>query len=127
MFKIIEMSFVIPRDQSVSELSSFSNNGIKLTSRKTISGEDISLPIFGYSSLKYEVLVNNKPVSYEIKDGYIALRGKTLIKKGQNVKVIFKNPSLYNWSLVVSLGTFIIATIFLLVRRLKQNDFVREV
>ena len=103
------------------------NNGIKLTSRKTISGEDISLPIFGYSSLKYEVLVNNKPVSYEIKDGYIALRGKTLIKKGQNVKVIFKNPSLYNWSLVVSLGTFIIATIFLLVRRLKQNDFVREV
>ena len=30
MFKIIEMSFVIPRDQSVSELSSFSYSYLKI-------------------------------------------------------------------------------------------------
>ena len=50
MFKIIEMSFVIPRDQSVSELSSFSYPQETCFKFGIIDSQENLRPLFEFSS-----------------------------------------------------------------------------
>lgn len=89
------------------------NNGIKITLEDPIEGK-ISLPIYGYRSINYEVKINGKSIPYSVdKKGYLQLTPDLNLKKNEVIIIASKNPKVYVYLVFISLLLYTICLVHL--------------
>lgn len=83
------------------------NNGVVLKSKGLGKGV-MQLPIVGYRSLRYKVMINNKRVSYRVNNNGFIQICYDKDSNNANVRVMFNNPIVYNALLIFSICVCII-------------------
>lgn len=93
-------------------------NRITYYFNKPQTGE-INLPFWNYQNIKYNIYSNGKKIKYGMsKRNTILLKNKSVY----TVTVTSSNPSVYNFSLVICIMSWI-AIIILLITKIKKLGF----
>lgn len=92
--------------------TSIPNEGVIIKTNKLQKGE-VQVPIFDYTSLHYEVFLNNQKVNYHMsKHGFIAINNPQDLTNCE-IKVIHHNPHIYKVALLFS-GIVLLVVLILL-------------
>lgn len=95
------------------------NNGIKMTIDGPIKGK-ISLPMYCYSSINYRVKINGEGIPYNVdKKGYLQLTSDLNLKKNDVITITVKNPKIYMYLVVLSLGLYVIGLIYFFISKVR--------
>lgn len=103
------------------------NNGVTIVPKSHVRNgkKNLQLPVIGYKNLKYAVSVNGKPVKYHINQlGYITINSKQNFERGDQIKIIFTNPVIYDVLLGLSFSFLIIYFWILVFTSKRKRIFV---
>lgn len=80
------------------------NNGVNITPKGSLTSKTgkVILPMLGYKSLHYQIMVNGKKVPYTIDGLYLAIHQHHL-SRSDVITVMFHNPTIYTWLMVIAL------------------------